>query len=327
MKKNRTTSNFCIRFDGVFYARFTFVFAYLPLFFVLHSLCFGTPSPDVDTQGEFQGRLKANLMLSGERAVPNTEVEPWSFSDIARSIIMREYPFAGGILGDGTAMSFEDSELVVAVSITNVSTEALFFVHEPTSLGGDRIYWHKVTCEVLAVIKGETSPKVIEFLACRDRHRVHWPYVRGFCYILGLKNVNGEWEIVSQQRTCPLSPYKPSDHCSFPDGIRGTIAEADVEWAKDTVARWIRKKGEQCLDVSMEKNEYLVLTFASKSFHGIPDYSEGVSIVVFSLSGRNAVFPLSLFSRYETMDVEPSPMSVDDFEAIVFGSDPGTPEK
>ena len=72
--------------------------AYLPLFFVLHSLCFGAPSPDVDTPGEFQGRLKANLMLSGERAVPNTEVEPGSFSDIARSIIMREYPFAGGIL-------------------------------------------------------------------------------------------------------------------------------------------------------------------------------------------------------------------------------------
>ena len=92
--------------------------AYLPLFFVLHSLCFGAPSPDVDTQGEFQGRLKANLMLSGERGVPNTEVEPGSFSDIARSIIMREYPFAGGILGDGTAMSFEDSQLVVAATGT-----------------------------------------------------------------------------------------------------------------------------------------------------------------------------------------------------------------
>ena len=203
-------------------------------------------------------------------------------------------PFALGMLGEPDAEYLADTfgrvETVVAATITSVVPICFACLDDGIV---NQLIWYRVEFEVNAVMKGSFPSPSFKFVTCWGHHRNVWPYVKGFCYHLGMDFHDGEWNVVEQARACPFPPYNLADH------VRGWVFlqnNPDAARWKELIGKREKLASARCLDIAIENNKYLIMTFPGEElFGGLDvDYGSGVRIEVYSLENGDAVSPTVL---------------------------------
>lgn len=217
--------------------------------------------------------------------LPGASVPP-SASNVlvlANSTADIRLPFPLGMEGESYVDLLKRADTVLAVSIVEVIPIGITSLEEWYANGTTPLLWYRVKCQVKAVIRGTSPSSPMQFVTCYGRHRHVWPYVKGFCYRLGMDNIERKWSIVAQVRTCPFPPYSLEDHVAFDDLKRGKSGIDLTRW-ETLIAERQKKSTTRCLDIAVEKNRYLMMTFAGQSLLGglDVDYGRGVSVQAYS---------------------------------------------
>lgn len=192
-------------------------------------------------------------------------------------------PFAMGMLGESYVERLKQAEVVVAASIIDCILIGVTCLDRLKDFGTGPMLWYQVNCSIEKVVRGSFPFDGMTFFTCFRAHRVSWPYVREFCYHFGLETRQGKWVIIGQVRACPLPPYNVEDHVSYFDFKRRNPGMNLSRW-EGLIDQALKNSETRWLDISVEKNRYLLMTFAGKSLLGGLDvnYSEGVSIRIYS---------------------------------------------
>lgn len=192
-------------------------------------------------------------------------------------------PFPLGMLGESYVDLLKRADTVIAVSVVEVMPIGITGLDEWYVNGTSPLLWYQVKCEIKAVVRGSFPFSSMQFVTCYGRHRHVWPYVKGFCYRLGMGRQEGEWIITSQVRACPLPPYSPEDHVAY-DDLKRERPGIDLTRWEALIAESQKKSPAKCVDIAVEKNQYFMMTFAGQSLLGglDVDYGRGASVQVYS---------------------------------------------
>lgn len=192
-------------------------------------------------------------------------------------------PFPLGMFGamDKDVLNLADT--VIVASVVEVVPIGITGLDEWYFHRSGHVIWYRVKCEVKDIIRGKFPFSSIKFVTCYGSHRVTWPYVKGFCYRFGMDNQNGKWIISAQVRACPFLPYSLEDHVAYDNLIRRKPSIDLTRW-NALIGETEKFSGARCLDVSVEKNKFLIMTFAGHSVLGDVDvdYGQGATWRVFS---------------------------------------------
>jgi len=195
-------------------------------------------------------------------------------------------PYPLEMLGESYVDILKKAETVVAASIVEVIPFAITQIDECYVNHQGPVFWYRVKCEIKAVIRGRFQCSTMEFITCFGPHRNVWPYVRGFTYHFGMSKKDGCWVINSQVRACPIFPYKIEDHASYYDMKKLWPTVDQARW--DLMVNSAYNSSTRLLDVSVEKNQYLIMTFEGSALLAmglnLEDYGRSVSIRVWSLA-------------------------------------------
>jgi hypothetical protein len=87
------------------------------------------------------------------------------------------------------------------------------------------------------------------------------------------------WTITFEFRTCPLPPYKLEDHASYYGMKR---ANPDFDWSQaDAMIEQVKANvGRRCLDIFIEKNKYMIMTFEGEALFGGMNVDYGKSVII-----------------------------------------------
>lgn len=204
---------------------------------------------------------------------------------VATSLRDGKMPYPLEMLGESYVDMVKTADTVVAASIIEVVPFAITQIDELYYNNKGPVFWYRVKCDIKAVIRGRFQSSTMEFITCFGPHRDVWPYVRGFTYHFGMNNKDGNWIINSQVRACPMFPYRVEDHATYGD-VKKLSSTGDLaRW--ETLVRIAESPSRRPLDVSVEKNQYLVVTTEGREFLGglnAVDYGRSASIRVYSLT-------------------------------------------
>lgn len=220
--------------------------------------------------------------------LPEDELPPSQMANvtvIAQGPKIHKLCFPLGMLGESYTGVLQKADSIVAGEISSVTPVGITCLDDWYVNGTSPLFWYQVTCEIKKTIKGDFPFAHMRFITCYGSHRQTWPYIKGFCYRFGLKKSGGEWNVIAQVRTSSFFPYRIEDRISY--------NEAKREMKKIDFSRWDKFIFERncacdkkCLDVSVEKGEYIAVTFAGDSLFGglDADYSKDITVKYYSLN-------------------------------------------
>ena len=178
-------------------------------------------------------------------------------------------------------VSLESMDVVVAATIVEVVPIAMTGIKEwyNQSAAGP-LYWYRIKCEVMDVIKGDFPGSSFEFVATYGVDRRFWQFVQGHAFYYGMQEGENGYTIKLYFRTCPLPPYKIEDHANYFQMKRDN---PDYDWnsADAFINKLCEEVGRRRRDVSIEKNKYLLITFDGDELWGglNIDYGKSVTII------------------------------------------------
>jgi len=187
--------------------------------------------------------------------------------------------------GEDYASKMKLADTVILVRIADVVPLAATHLDRWYLRAESPVIWYIVRCSLLDVERGRFDEVTPAFIVCWGIHRNSWPYVRGFCYQLGLSQSDGRPTIIAQVRVSRLPPHSQNDYTPFDVSPRGGgTNEADVVF-------WLRNRGADCVDVALEKQKYVVFTYVKKdmSLTWDKDWHGSTSVLVYRLNTKQQI--------------------------------------
>lgn len=185
--------------------------------------------------------------------------------------------------------ALECMDVVVAGTVVEVVPIAITGLKEwyNQSAAGP-LYWYRIKCEVADIIKGVFPSSSFEFVATYGIDRRHWQFVQGYAFYFGMQEGENGLTIMHSFRTSPLPPYKIEDHVNY---FQLKRENPDFDWSQSDafINQVCMKMGRKRRDVSIEKSEYLLITFNGDELWGGLNIDYGKSVTIIT---NNWVFPL-----------------------------------
>ena len=205
-------------------------------------------------------------------------------------------PFISGITNSTYYALPEQSDILVSGIVSAVAPIAITGTETLYDGNPYLIMWHRVKLEVKNVIKGDFGFDTVEFVVCSDPVSERLPYVKDFTFHLGMKEEGGVYRVLGQIRASPFSPFKIEDHILYekkksdnPD-MDFEKYDAIISQIKSDADAWYKEVIELnaiLLDVSIEKDKYLILTFTEDNPNKIDaDYNSLKRVAISWPSGE-----------------------------------------